>query len=432
MSRLSSAFSLAVAAIVLAACTLGPVPTRSARPVPTSTPTAAPTAVPTPSPSPTPSPIATNAVAQVVVDGLRLRNAPQQDATAVAFLRAGQRVIVTDGPRLADGLSWYEVSRGRSAVRGWIAASDADGTPFLQLVANGRIALRYRDAQRTGIGLVDADGANLVVLEGSPSRLEWSRDGKHVAFSMVNPLAQPGSAPEIFVMNADGGERHRIGRGADFTWSPDGSSVAIVEQGRIILHDPGDGRDIGRLPLPLTSVAELTWSPDRAHLALTAAGGDDGRDVYAVNADTGQLTRLTESGVNTSPAWSPDGSHLVFNSPSGVVMASADGSDVRPVSEGTIARPWSPDANFLLITRYGGLDLFDLRLQGSGTLARDDDASTVGPAAWSPDGSAIVYERVSRSDGGRQTIVLKPDGSEAHPLPGSSDLAVWQPILSLP
>jgi dipeptidyl aminopeptidase/acylaminoacyl peptidase len=426
------ALVLAVAALVLGGCTLGPVPTRSARPVPTPTSTATSTPVPTATPSPTPRPIAMDAVAQIVVDGLRLRNAPQQDAAAVAFLRAGQRVIVTDGPATADGLSWYEVSRGRYAARGWIAAADADGTPFLQLVSNGRIALRYRDAQRTGIGLVDADAANVVILEGNPTKLEWSRDGSRVAFSMANPLAQPGSAPEIFVMNADGGERHRIGRGSDFAWSPDGTSVAIAEQGRIILHDPDDGQDIGRLPMPLSAVAEMTWSPNRAYLALTASGSGDGRDVYVVRSDTGQLTRLTDSGTNSSPAWSPDGGHLVFNSPSGVVLADAAGADVRPVSGGAIAQPWSPDANLLLITRYGGIDLFDLRLQGSGTLARDDDASTVGSAAWSPDGSSIIFQRTARADGSRQTIIVKPDGSDAHPLPGSSDLAVWQPVLSLP
>lgn len=432
MSRLVTALSVMVAAIVLAACTLGPVPTRSPRPLPTPTPTATPTAVPTPTPSPTPRPIAIDAVAQIVVDGLRLRNAPQQDATAIAFLRAGQRVTVTDGPELADGLRWYEVSRGRYAARGWIAAADADGTPFLQLVSNGRIAMRYRDAQRTGIGLVDPDGGNLVILEGSPTKLEWSRDGSRVAFSMANPLAEPGSPPEVFVMNADGGERHRIGRGSDFAWAPDGTSVAIAEASRIILHDPADGQDIGRLPLPLTGVSEMTWSPNRAYLALTAAGTDYGRDVYVIRSDTGQLTRLTQSGVNGSPAWSPDGSRVVFNAPSGVVLASIDGSDVRPVSDGVIARPWSPDANFLLITRYGGLDLFDLRLQGSGTLARDDDSSTVAGASWSPDGSSIMYERASRADGSRQTVVLGRDGSDPHPLPGSSDLAVWQPVLSSP
>lgn len=432
MSRLALPLLSLVAAVVLAACTLGPVPTRSPHPVPTATPTPRPTAVPTPTPSPTPEPIAVDAVAQVVVDGLRLRDAPAQDATAVAFVRAGQRVVITDGPEIADGLSWYEVSRGRFAARGWIAAADADGTPFLELVSNGRIAMRYRDAQRTGIGLVDADGGNLVILEGSPTRLEWSRDGSRIAFSMSNPLAEQGSAPEIFVMNADGGDRHRIGRGSDFAWAPDGSSVAIAEETRIILHDPADGQDIGRLPLPLGSVGEMTWSPNRAFIALTAAGSDDGRDVYVIRSDTGELTRLTQSGFNSSPAWSPDGGRLVFNSPAGVVLANADGGDLRQVSEGFIVRPWSPDANLLLITRYGGLDLFDLRLQGSGTLARDDDTSTVAGASWSPDGSSILYERVSRADGSRQTIAFNRDGSNAHPLPGTSDLAVWQPVLSNP
>jgi hypothetical protein len=420
----------ALLALLLAACTLGPIETPTPRPTPSPTPVPTPTAEPTPSPSPTPAPLPESGVAQVLVDGLRVRNGPGEESDALAVLRVGQRVVITDGPQRAGGFTWYEVSRGRDAARGWVAAADANGDPFLEPVGNGRLVMRYRDGERVGIGLSDADGSNLVVLEGNPLKIEWSRDGSRVAFSMVNPLKQD-AEPEVFVMNADGGDRHRIGSGPDFAWAPDGSSVAIAEDRWIILHDPADGRDIGRLPLTLSSVGELTWSPDGAHLAMTAKGsGSDGRDVYVMRSDTGQLTRLTDTGRNGGPAWSPSGLRLVFNAPSGVVMSEVDASDIRPVSEGVVGpQPWSPDGNFLLIARYGSLDRFDLRLQGSGSLARDDDASTVTGGAWSPDGRALLFERVSRSDGAHQAWIVKDDGSDPHALPGTSDLAAWQPVL---
>jgi dipeptidyl aminopeptidase/acylaminoacyl peptidase len=431
--RATPVAALTLVALLAAGCTLGPIPTRTPVPTAPATPSPSPTVAPTPSPSPTPAPLAVESVAQVVVAGLRLRNAPAADAAAVAVLQAGQRVVITDGPRQADGFIWYEVSRGRDAARGWLAAVAADGTPWLKAVGNGRIAIRYAEGERTGIGLVDADGGNLVVLEGTATGLAWSPDGSRLAFSLANAL-DPASAPEIFVAGADGSERHRIGRGSAFAWSPDGSRVAIAEPNRIILHDPEDGQDIGRLPLPLTSVSELTWSPNGSALALSAAGPDSGRDVYVVASDTGKLTRLTGRGVNDSPSWSPSGNRLVFNTPDGVVLSDADGADERKLSDGRIAAPWSPDGIFLLIARYGGLDLFDLRLQGSQTVARDDDSSTVSAGTWSPDGLQIVYRRTARGAGGAtQTFVAQRDGSEAHALPGTtSDLAAWQPVLGTP
>jgi Tol biopolymer transport system component len=116
------------------------------------------------------------------------------------------------------------------------------------------------------------------------------------------------------------------------------------------------------------------------------------------------------------------------------VLSDADGADERKLSDGRIAAPWSPDGIFLLISRYGGLDLFDLRLQGSQTVAKDDEASNVSGGSWSPEGSQIVYRRTARAAGGAtQTVIAQRDGGEAHPLPGTtSDLAAWQPMLGAP
>lgn len=422
-----------VTALLTAGCTLGPVRTPTPEPtaaVPSGQPSSAPVATATPSPTPSAVRLAAGSVAQVMVGSLRLRDAPGSESDAVAVLQPGQRVVITDGPQTADGYAWYEVSRGRDAGIGWIAAGDGKDR-WLQQVRSGRLAMRYRDGQRVGIGLVDADGKNLLVVEGDPRKIAWSPDGTRLAFSLANGLDAK-AAPEVFVTKADASDRHRIGRGSDFAWSPDGSRVAIAEEGRIILHDPESGQDVGRLPLPLNGVAEMTWSPDGSAIALSAASANDGRDVYVVRADTGKLAKLSSGGRNGAPAWSPSGRRLVFSSPQGIVISDPEGSDPRQLSDaGSVtAGAWSPDGLFLLITRYGGLDRFDLRLQGAGTLVKDDQQSTVGGGAWSPDGTQLLFTRTPRAKGETpQTWVANADGSAAHELPGASDLAAWQPLV---
>ena len=74
-----------------------------------------------------------------------------------------------------------------------------------------------------------------------------------------------------------------------------------------------------------------------ASLLAMAVGGNT--DVYAANVDGTALQRLTASpGIDTDPAFSPDGTKIVFESDrSGteqLYVMNADGSDQRRLSFG--------------------------------------------------------------------------------------------------
>lgn len=414
-----------VAALLLAACDATPSPTLTASASLIATP--APTASPSPSPSPTQRPLAAGSVAQVLVDGLNVRTSASKDASAVGVVQAGQRVVIVSGPQSADGIAWYEVSLDRQ-TSGWLAAG-TDQEPWLTPVSTGGLAARYQDGARVGIGLMDASGGALVVLEGAPTRITWSPDGSRLAF------AQPGlvqGTSEIFVMQNDGSGRRRVADGADFAWSPDSTRLAVPEGDRITLRSADDGQDVGRLGLgALAAVADLAWSPDSRLIAFTVAGSKaDARDVYVMRADTAAVSRLTDGGANDTPVWSPSAKRLVFNSPDGVLISDPAGDDMRRLGDGRVAPgAWSPDGLFLLITRFGGIDALDLRLQGSGTLVTDDAGTTVRAGSWSPDGSRILYERVAKVGGAVRTWSANADGSGATQVPKAAGLAAWQAML---
>jgi TolB protein len=72
-----------------------------------------------------------------------------------------------------------------------------------------------------------------------------------------------------------------------------------------------------------------------------------GGDIYTVNADGTNLSRLT-SGMD--PSWSPDGRQIAFSrwtTPWGIYTANADGSNERLLFSSDVARTpiWSPDGS---------------------------------------------------------------------------------------
>lgn len=423
--------AVAAAALLLVGCGTAPPPTPT--PASTATATAVPSSRPasdraSPTASPSARPMPAGTVAQVLVDGLNIRNAASKDAAAAGVVQAGQRVVIVSGPQQADGFAWYEVTRGPDAARGWLAAGNA-GEAWLTPVSNGGLAVRYREGERVGIGLVGADGAKPVVLEGQPKRLAWSPDGRRLAVSL--PGLDAGSS-EIFVMNADGSERHVVADGSEFAWSPDSTRLVVPQGDRLILRSADEGQDVGRLPLRgLTSVADLAWAPDSRRIAFSAAGSAaDARDIYVMRSDTGTPSRVTDAGRNDTPVWSPSANRLVFNSPDGVVISDPEGHDQRPLSDGRVAPgAWSPDGLFLLVSRFGGLDSIDLRLLGSGTLAADDASTVVRAGSWSPDGTRILFERAAKRGDAVQSWTAAADGSGAQQVPNAAGLASWEALL---
>jgi Tol biopolymer transport system component len=179
-----------------------------------------------------------------------------------------------------DGSSPAQLPLGVGAFNGAPAYS-ADGTQisFDQDVGPSRPAVH-------GIYVAGADGANarrvtrgIATKDAFDTRSQWSPDGTHLVFTRVKNATEAA----IFTVRLDGTGLRRLTSyrldAAFPDWSPDGRTIAFESY-----FDPHKGK----------SANIFTIRPDGSHMA--------------------QLTHLSGGQVHAfGPAWSPDGTQLVFH-----------------------------------------------------------------------------------------------------------------------
>jgi Tol biopolymer transport system component len=164
-------------------------------------------------------------------------------------------------------------------------------------------------------------------------------------------------------------------------------------------------------------------------------------ELYAMNADGTSVVRLTtNSALDTAPAWSPDGTQIVFETTrdgnSEIYVMNADGSGQRNLTNNPAldADPaWSPDGTRIVFhsTRDPDEDfeVFVMNADGSGVTQLTFNTAGDLTGDWSPDGSKIVFS--SRRDGGVDEIyVMDANGANPQRLTTNSDFdysPVWSP-----
>jgi WD40-like Beta Propeller Repeat len=172
------------------------------------------------------------------------------------------------------------------------------------------------------------------------------------------------------------------------------------------------------------------WSHDGTRLVWIYHG-----DLWTIRAD-GTGDRQLATGVSAPwwspdqarrPSWSPDDARLVFERRQweegrvrnrGVYRVDATGGGLRRIASGT-APAWSPDGTRIAFVR--GKAVFSINPDGTGARRLTATArATAGPLSWSPDSTRIAVSRGGRlysvrADGGGETRLTGSRRRETQP-----------------
>ncbi len=160
--------------------------------------------------------------------------------------------------------------------------------------------------------------------------------------------------------------------------------------------------------------AEPAWSPDGSHLAYQSSCGGN-YDIWVVDVRTASVMQLTDTpGVDErEPDWSPDGFQIVYrtstqgsdrNSDGELWLMNGDGSNPRRLDNTVImgrSPRWSPNGDRILFMseRSGRWQIY-VYDPGLGTTTRLTDCGTnCRWPCWSPDGRYVAYHSTTTATG---------------------------------
>jgi eukaryotic-like serine/threonine-protein kinase len=222
-------------------------------------------------------------------------------------------------------------------------------------------------------------------------------------------LGDPVVVSDEVRVEATGAAQYSVSQGGAFVYLAGGEG-SFGERSLVWVDRRG-----GEEPLNAPSRAYSTprLSPDGKRIAVSISDRD--QDIWLLEIDRGQLTRLTfDPSVESYPLWAADGSYVLFSSnregfPS-VFQKRSDntGSIERLTTVQGLVVPLavSPDGKLLVVSLNGGSDI------GVAGLAPRTEPKPLIEApdiqanpAVSPDGRWIAYES---SESGQREIVVRP------------------------
>jgi RNA polymerase sigma factor (sigma-70 family) len=167
---------------------------------------------------------------------------------------------------------------------------------------------------------------------------------------------------------------------------------------------------------------EPAWSPDGTRILFRRGEpGSFDSDIYVMDADGRNLRQLTKGGVNYNPVWSPNGKRILFSTsyPQGTVVRvmDGDGGNLKTLSKraGEVNPAWSPDGKQIVFSSNAFPQLAVCVVDADGgnfkALTENGGGNDMYPV-WSPDGKKIAFcSDRGGAGGGLGLYVMDADGS---------------------
>ena len=296
-------------------------------------------------------------------------------------------------PRSKDGKNLFGTAEALLVARVFSPRISPDGSRVAYLVAENKMEKDKPWKSVTQLWIVPTAGPGSEARqytrgEESVSAVQWSPDGKMVAF-LMNAGEDKDKKQQVWFMYLDGGEawqvtKHKSGV-RSFEFSPDGRTLLLVatvaepedqekrmknkDDAEVVDHDmrmaqlwtwiisSGDEKQITKGDF---TVSDPRWSPDGIHITFTSNPTprlDEGslQTARILDVANGKQRKVSDTTDFTHTArWSPDGKQIAYlvsrDAPfyqTNLYVANADGGKEKKLSSGfelSAGEPiWAPD-----------------------------------------------------------------------------------------